>query len=160
MKSLSFQYPDNKKMLYNLVNLQLKGLIDQVPHKIANLANASALLGQALKDINWVGFYLLEDNQLILGPFQGKPACIEIPVGNGVCGTAVLNDEVMLVKNVHEFPGHIACDSASNSEIVLPIHANGKVVGVLDIDSPLLARFDEDDKNGLSEFVKILEQIF
>lgn len=160
MKSLSFQYPDNKKILYNLVNLQLKGLIDQVPHKIANLANASALLGQALKDINWVGFYLLEDNQLILGPFQGKPACIEIPVGNGVCGTAVLNDEVMLVKNVHEFPGHIACDSASNSEIVLPIHANGKVVGVLDIDSPLLARFDEDDKNGLSEFVKILEQIF
>ena len=160
MKSLSFQYPDNKKMLYNLVNLQLKGFIDQVPHKIANLANASALLGQALKDINWVGFYLLEDNQLILGPFQGKPACIEIPVGNGVCGTAVLNDEVMLVKNVHEFPGHIACDSASNSEIVLPIHANGKIVGVLDIDSPLLARFDEDDKNGLSEFVKILEQIF
>ena len=160
MKSLSFQYPDNKKMLYNLVNLQLKGLIDQVPHKIANLANASALLGQALKGINWVGFYLLEDNQLILGPFQGKPACIEIPVGNGVCGTAVLNDEVMLVKNVHEFPGHIACDSASNSEIVLPIHANGKVVGVLDIDSPLLARFDEDDKNGLSGFVKILEQIF
>lgn len=161
MKSLSLhQYPDNKKMLYNLVNLQLKGLIDQVPHKIANLANASALLGQALKDINWVGFYLLEDNQLILGPFQGKPACIEIPVGNGVCGTAVLNDEVMLVKNVHEFPGHIACDSASNSEIVLPIHANGKVVGVLDIDSPLLARFDEDDKNGLSGFVKILEQIF
>ena len=160
MKSLSFQYPDNKKILYNLVNLQLKGLIDQVPHIIANLANASALLGQALKDINWVGFYLLEDNQLILGPFQGKPACIEIPVGNGVCGTAVLNDEVMLVKNVHEFPGHIACDSASNSEIVLPIHANGKVVGVLDIDSPLLARFDEDDKNGLSEFAKILEQIF
>lgn len=160
MKSLSFQYPDNKKILYNLVNLQLKGLIDQVPHKIANLANASALLGQALKDINWVGFYLLEDNQLILGPFQGRPACIEIPVGNGVCGTAVLNDEVMLVKNVHEFPGHIACDSASNSEIVLPIHANGKIVGVLDIDSPLLARFDEDDKNGLSEFVKILEQIF
>lgn len=161
MKSLSLhQYPDNKKMLYNLVNFQLKGLIDQVPHKIANLANASALLGQALKDINWVGFYLLEDNQLILGPFQGKPACIEIPVGNGVCGTAVLNDEVMLVKNVHEFPGHIACDSASNSEIVLPIHANGKVVGVLDIDSPLLARFDEDDKNGLSGFVKILEQIF
>ena len=161
MKSLSLhQYPDNKKMLYNLVNLQLKGLIDQVPHKIANLANASALLGQALKDINWVGFYLLEDNQLILGPFQGKPACIEIPAGNGICGTAVLNDEVMLVKNVHEFPGHIACDSASNSEIVLPIHANGKVVGVLDIDSPLLARFDEDDKNGLSGFVKILEQIF
>ena len=160
MKPISFQYPNDKKQLYALVNIQLKGLIDQIPHKIANLANASALLGQALQDINWVGFYLLEDNQLILGPFQGKPACIEISVGNGVCGTAVLKDEIMLVKNVHEFPGHIACDSASNSEIVLPIHANGKIVGVLDIDSPLLARFDEDDKNGLFEFVKILEQIF
>ena len=160
MKPISFQYPNDKKQLYALVNIQLKGLIDQIPHKIANLANASALLGQALQDINWVGFYLLEDNQLILGPFQGKPACIEISVGNGVCGTAVLKDEIMLVKNVHEFPGHIACDSASNSEIVLPIHANGKIVGVLDIDSPLLARFDEDDKNGLFEFVKILEPIF
>lgn len=160
MKPISFQYPDNKKQLYSLVNIQLKGLIDQVPHKIANLANASALLAQALQDINWVGFYLLEKNLLILGPFQGKPACIEIPVGNGVCGTAVLKDEIMLVKNVHEFPGHIACDNASNSEIVLPIHANGKIVGVLDIDSPSLARFDEDDKNGLSEFVTILEQIF
>ncbi len=160
MKPISFQYPNDKKQLYALVNIQLKGLIDQIPHKIANLANASALLGQALQDINWVGFYLLEDNQLILGPFQGKPACIEISVGNGVCGTAVLKDEIMLVKNVHEFPGHIACDSASNSEIVLPIHANGKIVGVLDIDSPLLARFDEDDKNGLFEFVKILGQIF
>ena len=160
MKPISFQYPNDKKQLYALVNIQLKGHIDQIPHKIANLANASALLGQALQDINWVGFYLLEDNQLILGPFQGKPACIEISVGNGVCGTAVLKDEIMLVKNVHEFPGHIACDSASNSEIVLPIHANGKIVGVLDIDSPLLARFDEDDKNGLFEFVKILGQIF
>ena len=147
MKPISFQYPNDKKQLYALVNMQLKGLIDQIPHKIANLANASALLGQALQDINWVGFYLLEDNQLILGPFQG-------------CGTAVLKDEIMLVKNVHEFPGHIACDSASNSEIVLPIHANGKIVGVLDIDSPLLARFDEDDKNGLFEFVKILEPMF
>lgn len=160
MKPISFQYPDDKKQLYSLVNIQLKGLIDQIPHKIANLANASALLAQALQDINWVGFYLLEKNLLILGPFQGKPACIEIPVGNGVCGTAVLEDEIMLVKNVHEFPGHIACDNASNSEIVLPIHANGKIVGVLDIDSPSLARFDEDDKNGLSEFVTILEQIF
>ena len=160
MKPISFQYPNDKKQLYALVNMQLKGLIDQIPHKIANLANASALLGQALQDINWGGFYLLEDNQLILGPFQGKPACIEISVGNGVCGTAVLKDEIMLVKNVHEFPGHIACDSASNSEIVLPIHANGKIVGVLDIDSPLLARFDEDDKNGLFEFVKILEPMF
>lgn len=160
MKSISFQYPDNKEQLYHLVNTQLKGLIDQVTHPIANLANASALLNQAMQDINWVGFYLLEKNLLVLGPFQGKPACVEIPVGNGVCGTAVQKDEIVLVKNVHEFPGHIACDSASNSEIVLPLHVNGQIVGVLDIDSPSFSRFDEVDKKGLSEFVNILEQIF
>lgn len=160
MKSISFQYPDNKEQLYHLVNTQLKGLIDQIAHPIANLANASALLNQAMQDINWVGFYLLEKNLLVLGPFQGKPACVEIPVGNGVCGTAVQKDEIVLVKNVHEFPGHIACDSASNSEIVLPLHVNGQIVGVLDIDSPSFSRFDEVDKKGLSEFVNILEQIF
>lgn len=160
MKPISFQYPDNKTQLYRLVNTQLKGLIDQIPHQMANLANASALLHEAMNDINWVGFYLLENNLLILGPFQGKPACVEIPVGNGVCGTAVQKDEIIVVENVHEFPGHIACDSASNSEIVLPIHANSKIVGVLDIDSPSFARFDKDDKEGLSEFVRILEQTF
>ena len=153
-------YPADKPSLYRLLRTQLLGLIDGIPHRIANLSNASALLGEALTDINWVGFYLMENGKLVLGPFQGKPACIEIEVGNGVCGTAVAKDEVMLVKDVHQFPGHIACDSASNSEIVIPIHADGKVVGVLDIDSPSRSRFDEEDRAGLVEYVKILEQIF
>ena len=142
---------------YKLMNAQLMALIQDVPHRIANLANASALLYNTLEDINWAGFYLMEDGILVLGPFQGKTACIEIRVGKGVCGTAVECDEIMLVKDVHQFPGHIACDSASNSEIVLPIHVNGEIIGVLDIDSPSLSRFDEEDKEGLAEFVKILE---
>ena len=153
-------YPQEKEKMYQLVNTQLRGLIADVPHLIANLSNASALLNQALVDINWVGFYLMEDGKLVLGPFQGKPACIEISVGRGVCGTAVAEDATMLVENVHEFPGHIACDSASNSEIVVPIHANGEVIGVLDIDSPLFSRFDKEDQKGLEEFVKILESIW
>lgn len=144
--------------MYRLLKTQLQGLIDGVPHLYANLANASALLNGALPQINWAGFYLLEKDTLVLGPFQGKPACVEIRCGSGVCGTAVSRDEIMLVENVHEFPGHIACDSASNSEIVLPIHADGKVVGVLDIDSPVPARFDEDDRDGLAAFVKVLER--
>ncbi len=148
----------NKKEQYKIMNAQLKALIEGIPHRIANMANASALLYEVLADINWAGFYLMEDGQLVLGPFQGKTACIEIKVGKGVCGTAVERDEIMLVKDVHEFPGHIACDSASNSEIVLPIHANGEIIGVLDIDSPLLARFDEEDKEGLAEFVAIFEK--
>ena len=142
---------------YTLLCEQLESLVEGVPHKIANLANASALLFETLDSVNWAGFYLLEDNKLILGPFQGKTACIEIPVGRGVCGTAALKRETQLVKNVHEFEGHIACDSASNSEIVIPIFQNGKVVGVLDIDSPELERFDENDRLGLERFVKILE---
>ena len=150
-------YPKEKSLMYRLLRTQLLVLIDGVPHTTANLANASALLNSALKNINWVGFYFLEKDKLILGPFQGNPACVEIKVGNGVCGTAVAKDEIQLVKNVHEFPGHIACDSASNSEIVLPIHRNGKVIGVLDIDSPLLERFDEEDQTGLTEIVKIIE---
>lgn len=160
MKQISTAYPAEKSLMYKLLRTQLTGLIDGVPHLTANLANASALLNQALTDINWVGFYLLEDGQLVLGPFQGKPACVEIKVGNGVCGTAVAKDEIMLVKNVHEFPGHIACDSASNSEIVVPLHKDGSVIGVLDIDSPLLSRFDEEDLNGLREFVKIIEGMY
>ena len=111
-----------------------------------------------LEDLNWAGFYLMENGILVLGPFQGKTACIEIRVGKGVCGTAVERDEIMLVEDVHQFPGHIACDSASNSEIVLPIHANGEIIGVLDIDSPSLARFDEEDRTGLAEFVRIFEE--
>lgn len=143
---------------YKLMNAQLQCLIEGVPHHIANMANASALLFTTLEDINWAGFYLMEDGKLVLGPFQGKTACIEIRIGKGVCGTAVERDEIMLVEDVHQFPGHIACDSASNSEIVLPIHVNGEIIGVLDIDSPIVARFDKEDYEGLAEFVKIFEQ--
>ncbi len=149
-----------KSEQYKMMNAQLRALTEEIPHRIANMANASALLYEVLEKINWAGFYLLEEGQLVLGPFQGKVACVEIKVGKGVCGTAVERDEIMLVKDVHQFPGHIACDSASNSEIVLPIHAGGKIVGVLDIDSPVLARFDEEDREGLAEFVKILEEIW
>ena len=143
---------------YKELNSQLYGLIHGIPHIIANLANASALLFDTLEDLNWAGFYLMENGQLVLGPFQGKPACIEIAVGKGVCGTAIERNETVLVKNVHEFPGHIACDSASNSEIVIPIHKNDEIFGVLDIDSPTLSRFTDEDKTGLEEFVKILEK--
>lgn len=147
-----------KEKQYGRMNAQLEALIGDVPHLIANMANASALLYQTLEDINWAGFYLMENEMLVLGPFQGKTACIEIQVGKGVCGTAVERKEIMLVKNVHEFAGHIACDSASNSEIVLPIYRNGEVFGVLDIDSPSIARFDEEDKIGLQKFVQIFEK--
>lgn len=142
---------------YTLLCEQLESLVEGVPHKIANLANASALLFETLDSVNWAGFYLLEDNKLILGPFQGKTACIEIPIGRGVCGTAAFKRETQLVKNVHEFEGHIACDSASNSEIVVPIFSQNQLVGVLDIDSTVYERFDENDRLGLERFVKILE---
>lgn len=144
---------------YKALTRELASLVDGVPYLTANLANASALLWQHLTDINWAGFYLMEDGALVLGPFQGKPACIRIAVGRGVCGTAVAQDAVQLVPDVHQFPGHIACDSASNSEIVLPIHKNGQVWGVLDIDSPFVDRFTAEDKTGLEAFVKILENI-
>lgn len=147
-----------KQLQYTRINQQLQNLLSATPYQITQLANASALLAQSLEDINWAGFYLMEDGKLILGPFQGKVACMEVKIGSGVCGTAVARDEIMLVKDVHQFPGHIACDSASNSEIVLPIHKNGHIIGVLDIDSPILARFDETDREGLSEFVRILEE--
>ena len=160
MSASNFDWPVDKKPLYSLLSIRLRGLIDGIPYQTANLANASALLGDALLNINWVGFYLIENGPLVLGPFQGKPACIEIEIGKGVCGTAVSKDQVMLVKDVHQFPGHIACDSASNSEIVIPIHRGKEIVGVLDIDSPLLSRFDEEDQEGLEHFVKILESIF
>ena len=147
-----------KQLQYTRINQQLQNLLSATSYHITQLANASALLAQSLEDINWAGFYLMEEGKLILGPFQGKVACMEIKIGSGVCGTAVARDEIMLVKDVHQFPGHIACDSASNSEIVLPIHKNGHIIGVLDIDSPILARFDETDREGLSEFVRILEE--
>lgn len=157
MKQQAITYPTEKKALYRLISTQIQGLTDGISDLVANLANVSALLNQALTDINWVGFYLIKDGRLILGPFQGKPACVEIQIGCGVCGTAVEKDEIILVEDVHEFPGHIACNSASRSEIVLPIHKDEEVIGVLDIDSPLIARFDEEDREGLSRVVQMLE---
>ena len=144
---------------YKELNRQLAALIQDVPYEVANLDNASALLWEFLPDINWAGFYKMEDGALVLGPFQGKPACIRIPVGRGVCGTAVRENKTQLVADVHQFPGHIACDCASNSEIVIPIHKGGEIWGVLDIDSPLFGRFTQEDQAGLQEFVKILESV-
>ena len=143
---------------YALLNKQLASLTKDVPHPISNLANAAALLWEALPDINWAGFYLLEGDILVLGPFQGKTACIEIPVERGVCGTAVAQKATQLVPDVHRFPGHIACDSASNSEIVIPLVKEERIVGVLDIDSPLHNRFSEADKLGLEMFARILQE--
>ena len=140
---------------YGLMLKQVKEL--RHPDWVAYLSNVSALLNENMTDINWVGFYLVKNEKLILGPFQGKVACTDIEYGKGVCGTAWKENEIQLVEDVHKFKGHIACDSASNSEIVIPIHNDGDVVGVLDIDSPLFSRFNEDDKNGLSEIVKELE---
>ena len=147
----------NQIVDYAVLAAQLAALTEDVPYEIANLSNASALLWEHMPHINWVGFYKMEDGALVLYPFQGKPACIRIPVGRGVCGTAVAEDKVQLVYDVHQFPGHIACDSASNSEIVLPIHVNGSVWGVLDIDSPYIGRFTEDDRAGLEKIVAVLE---
>lgn len=124
---------------------------------IANLSNASAILNEHMEGINWVGFYLYKEEQLVLGPFQGRAACVRIPVGSGVCGTAFAKDEAQVVPDVHLFPGHIACDDRSRSEIVLPIHHGGKAVAVLDVDSPDLGRFDQEDLRWLAEIVRILE---
>lgn len=142
---------------YPMLVRQLLALTEDVPYETANLANVSALLWQALPDINWAGFYKMEDGCLILGPFQGKPACIRIPLGRGVCGTAAAEDRVQLVPNVHVFPGHIACDSASNSEIVVPLHKDGNIWGVLDIDSPTVGRFTAEDRAGLELVAAALE---
>ncbi len=143
---------------YNLLCEQLRALSEDNPHRIAKLANASALIYQGLDRLNWAGFYFLEGGKLVLGPFQGRPACIEIPMGRGVCGTAAKLDQTQLVEDVHAFPGHIACDSASRSEIVVPLHENGVVTGVLDIDSPVANRFDEADRAGVEAFARVLEQ--
>ena len=143
---------------YELITAQVEALVEGIPYETANLANISALLWQEMPDINWVGFYKMTDGALVLGPFQGKPACVRIEVGKGVCGTAVAQDRVQLVYDVHEFPGHIACDCASNSEIVLPIHADRKIWGVLDIDSPNVGRFTEQDREGLQRVVNALEK--
>jgi len=142
---------------YALLEQQTAALIADEPDVIANLANISALLMDGLQDINWAGFYIVKDDELVLGPFQGKPACVRIPVGKGVCGTAVAQESIQCIEDVHAFPGHIACDSASNSEIVLPIMDDSKVYGVLDIDSPRFSRFDESDVAGLSKIVHLIE---
>ncbi len=149
-------YTGNREENYQMVIKQLKALLEGEKNQIANLSNASALLNQFLKEVNWVGFYLMDDGELVLGPFQGLPACVRIPVGKGVCGTAVQENKTMLVEDVHQFPGHIACDAASRSEIVVPIVKDGTVVGVLDIDSPLTSRFDEVDQKYLEQFVEEL----
>ena len=144
---------------YALLSEQLRALTQGVPHFVANLANASALLWHSMADLNWAGFYLMEGGQLVLGPFQGKTACTMIAVGRGVCGTAVAEDKTQLVPDVHQFPGHIACDGASNSEIVVPIHVRGEIWGVLDIDSPHFERFSSEDQAGLERFVQVLDGI-
>ena len=142
---------------YKLLARQLEALIEDTEWDISIMANASALIWDALEDINWAGFYIMRNGHLELGPFQGKVACVRIGIGKGVCGTAVLEDKTQLVPDVHEFPGHIACDSASNSEIVIPIHSGESIYGVLDIDSPLKGRFTEDDSDGLEALVKVIE---
>ena len=144
-------------MDYSLLKEQMDALTGTQSRPIPNLANASALIWQMLGDINWAGFYLMERDTLDLGPFQGKPACIRIPLGQGVCGNAAQKDQILRVYDVHEFEGHIACDSASRSEIVLPVHSDGSVIAVLDIDSPLTGRFSQEDEDGLREIVKVLE---
>jgi L-methionine (R)-S-oxide reductase len=151
-------YAGTREENYELVIGQLKALVAGETNRIANLSNASALLGQFLEDINWVGFYLVEGEQLVLGPFQGLPACVRIPFGKGVCGTAAVRGETVLVEDVHAFPGHIACDARSRSEIVVPMFVNGELYGVLDIDSPSLKRFDETDRVYLEKFVQTLAE--
>lgn len=150
-------YKGKREEQYQLVEKQLRALLEGEHNAIANLSNASALLNQFLEKTNWVGFYLVEDNELVLGPFQGLPACVRIPFGKGVCGTAALNKETVRVEDVHQFPGHIACDAASQSEIVIPLlKADGTLIGVLDIDSPEKNRFDELDQTYLEIFVSTL----
>lgn len=139
-----------------MLGKQLDALLEGESNLVANLSNASALLNQFLERINWVGFYLMEDGELVLGPFQGLPACVRIQVGKGVCGTAVAEKKTMLIEDVHAFPGHIACDAASQSEIVIPLIKDGSVIGVLDIDSPELSRFTKEDQEGLELFTKVL----
>ncbi len=143
---------------YETLSKQLAALLEGETNSIANLSNASALLNQFLDQINWVGFYLMENGELVLGPFQGLPACVRIPVGRGVCGTAVSKGETIVVEDVHEFPGHIACDAASNSEIVIPLIKNDEIIGVLDIDSPIKNRFSSEDQKGLELFVETLQK--
>src|SRR5437870_6183995 len=146
----------SKRELYDRLASQLSSLLAGERDLIANAANSSALLFHSLPDLNWAGFYFVKDGELVLGPFQGKPACVRIRVGQGVCGAGASKCETVIVPNVHEFPGHIACDSASNSEIVVPLMKGGRLIGVLDLDSPLPSRFDQDDATGLESLVRVL----
>ncbi|QBP40645.1 GAF domain-containing protein [Paenisporosarcina antarctica] len=149
-------YAGDRQQQYEMLSKQLDALLTGEPNVMANLSNASALLNQFFDRINWVGFYMMDGNELVLGPFQGLPACIRIPVGRGVCGSTVTKKETIIVPDVHAFPGHIACDAASQSEIVVPLIKNGEVFGVLDIDSPEKNRFQKEDQQGLEHFVSIL----
>ncbi len=152
---LSEQQSTSKLELYQNLVQQLRSLLAGERDFIANAANFASLLYHSLPELNWAGFYLLQDRELVLGPFQGKPACVRIRVGKGVCGVAAAQRETVIVPNVHEFPGHIACDSASNSEIVVPLEKDGRLLGVLDLDSPLFARFDDEDAEGLNKLVEV-----
>ena len=143
---------------YALLTQQTSGILEEEPWYTAAMSNLSALIAESMADLNWAGFYLIRGQQLTVGPFQGKPACIHIPVGKGVCGTAVLEDRMQVVPDVHAFPGHIACDSASASEIVIPIHSGEQIAAVLDIDSPVKDRFSAEDAAGLAELVQLIEQ--
>ena len=156
MKQIEKAAFDTKDKLYKYMNIKLVGLIGDEPDWLANLSNAAALIWLLIEDINWAGFYLMKNGKLVLGPFQGKPACINIELGKGVCGKAAQDKNTQLVKDIHDFPGHIACDSASASEIVVPIIVEGEVIGVLDIDSPNINRFDEEDKAGFERIVATL----
>ena len=146
----------SKSEIYEELVRQARGLLDGERDLIANTANLSALIWQMVPDLNWAGFYFLKGGELVLGPFQGKPACVRIAVGKGVCGTAVARRATVLVEDVHAFPGHIACDSASNSELVVPLIKGGQVKGVLDLDSPLFSRFDDEDRRAFETVVKLL----
>jgi GAF domain-containing protein len=158
MKAIKEVNFETKDQVYKYMNIKLTGLIGSESDALANLSNASALLWLLIKDINWAGFYLYKNDQLILGPFQGKPACVRLQLGKGVCGTAAETRMTQVIKNVHDFSGHVACDSASNSEIVVPIIFDNKLIGVLDIDSPTFERFDEEDQKGLEKFVQTLNK--
>ncbi|MGL5439548.1 MAG: GAF domain-containing protein [Filifactoraceae bacterium] len=156
MIKIEKQQFESKEKLYNYIKLKLLGMVSAEHQWLASLANSSALLWELLDDINWVGYYLYKDGELVLGPFQGKVACTRISLDKGVCGAAASTRTVQLVEDVHKFSGHIACDSASNSEIVLPIVINDKLIGVLDIDSPKFKRFDKEDQKGLEKFLEIM----
>ena len=149
---------DREFMGDQLLPDQAKGILEAEPWYVSALSNLSSLIMSAMPDLNWAGFYLLRNGKLTVGPFQGKPACIHIPSGKGVCGTAAARDETIVVPDVHRFPGHIACDSASESEIVIPIHADGRVVAVLDVDSPIKNRFSKEDQEGLERIVGLVEE--